>query len=141
MAVIRWRRVDHRSLPALFLLLLVLHLSIATAKKQEKSSSDDGDLADSALIDWIRASGGHSDVRIGLVVGAPAGAEPTSTRKNKTNKKRRRRKGKKGSSSSSLRGTIATRDIAAGEAIIRLPSNISVPLGGTGVTSPVRRRA
>ena len=147
-------RCHHRSLPALFLLLLVVFLSVSTAEKQERSSGDDVDLAGSALVDWIRASGGHSDVRAGLVVDAPAGAEPTST---KTVKKRRRgRRGKKesksGSSSSSssgggnssggaLRGTIATRDIAAGEAIIRLPSNLSVPLGGMGVTSPVRGRA
>ena len=129
------RCLHHRSLPALFLLLLVFFLSVLTAKKQERNSIDDADLAGSALIDWIRASGGHSDVHVGLVVDAPAGAEPTSTKKTK---KKRRRRGKKESSSSALRGTIATRDIAAGEAIIRLPSNISVPLGGTGVTSPVR---
>ena len=139
------RCFHHRSLRALFLLLLVLFLSISTAKKQEKSAGDDVDVAGSALIDWIRASGGHSDVRVGLVVDAPAGAEPTSvTKKDKAEKRRRRRRGKKESSSSTssssaLRGTIATRDIAAGEVIIRLPSNLSVPLGGTGVTSPVRR--
>ena len=126
---------------ALFLLLLVLFLSVSTAKKQEESVKDDVDLTDSALIEWIRASGGHSDVRVGVVAGAPDGAEPTLTKKEtkSTKKKRRRRKrSKKESSSSALRGTIATRDIAAGEAFIRLPSNLSVPLGGTGVTSPVR---
>jgi len=131
------RRSHHRSLLALSLLLLVLFLSVSTAKKQEKSSRDDAvDLAGSAVIDWIRDSGGHSDVRVGLVVDAPAGAEPTSV--TKKNKRQRRRRGKK-EGSSALRGTIATRDIAAGEVIIRLPSNLSVPLGGTGVTSPVRR--
>lgn len=137
------RRFHHRSLLALFLLLLVLFLSVSTAKKQEKSSRDDAiDVAGSAVIDWIRDSGGHSDVRVGLVVDAPAGAEPTSVpTTTKKNKRQRRRRGKKesNSSSSALRGTIATRDIAAGEVIIRLPSNLSVPLGGTGVTSPVRR--
>ena len=128
----------HRSLLALSLLLLVLFLSVSTAKKQEKNVGDDVDLAGSALINWLRASGGHSDGRVGLVVDAPAGAEPTSTRTK--NNKRRRKRGQKESSSSALRGTIATRDIAEGEVIIRLPSNMSVPLGGTGVTSPVRRK-
>ena len=141
-------RKTHRSLPTFFFFLLLLLLLISpllstTCKQRESrsSSDDDGeDLTGSALIDWIRASGGHSDVRVGLVADAPAGAEPTSTKTKRKKKKKRRRvkKGNSKSKSSALRGTIATRDLAAGEVIIRLPSNISVPLGGTGVTSPVR---
>lgn len=131
----------HLSLPALFLLLLVLPRLLSTAKKQEKISSDDADMTGSALVDWIRASGGHSDVHIGFVVDAPPGAELTSTKTlNEAKKKTRKRRGGKKEGSSALRGTIAIRDIAAGDVIIRLPSNISVPLGGTGVTSPVRGR-
>lgn len=138
MAIVRCNQP--RPLPALLLLLLVLSPSVSSDKKQKKRSGDGVDVTGSALVDWIRASGGHSDVRVGFVVDAPPGAEPTSTKtateKRKTRKKRRGKK--ESSSSSALRGTIATRDIAAGDVIIRLPSNISVPLGGTGVTSPVR---
>lgn len=121
--------------------------ALSQSKQSQKSSSDEnivGHTAGAALIDWIRASGGHSDVRVGVVVDAPAGAEPTSTRSTSTKKTKRKKRTKKkkqleennNNNNSALRGTLATRDIAAGEVVVSIPSNITVPLGGTGVTSP-----
>jgi len=123
---------------ALVSLLLLLSASLSDAlSKTRKGVTDESILEDSSgttLIDWIRHSGGQSDVRVG-VVDAPVGTEPTSTTTTKK-RKRRTKKRDKNTSPGTLRGTLATRDIAAGEMVISIPSNISVPLGGTGVTSP-----
>ena len=60
-----------------------------------------------AIVDWVVASGGVSNVRIGSVPGAGG-----------------------------LRGTIAARDVPAGDVLVSLPSNLSVPMGDNAATSP-----
>lgn len=60
-----------------------------------------------AIVDWVVASGGVANVKIGPVPGG-----------------------------SGLRGTLAARDVAAGDVLVSVPSNLSVPMGDNAATSP-----
>jgi len=63
----------------------------------------------SALIDWVRAGGGNVSVTVGPIPGRGG-----------------------------LRGMMAGRAVAPGEALVVLPSALSVPMGTAEYTTPVR---